>query len=83
MLNEGVINGERLFPAEVVRNIRAGGDPSKFVGFPTIPNGSYTSQWWVFHNKRETGTDHVFLRKYRVSRETRLPGANALACTLL
>jgi CubicO group peptidase (beta-lactamase class C family) len=51
MLNEGVINGERLFPAEVVRNIRAGGDPSKFVGFPTIPNGSYTSQWWVFHNK--------------------------------
>ena len=51
MLNEGVINGERLFPADVVRNIRAGGDPSKFVGFPTIPNGSYTSQWWVFHNK--------------------------------
>ncbi len=53
MLNEGVINGERLFPAEVVRNIRAGGDPSKFVGFPTIPNGSYTSQWWVFHNTHD------------------------------
>jgi CubicO group peptidase (beta-lactamase class C family) len=53
MLNEGVINGERLFPAEVVRKIRAGGDPSKFAGFPTIPNGSYTSQWWVFHNKHE------------------------------
>ena len=51
MLNEGVINGERLFSAEVVRNIRAGGDRSKFVGFPTIANGSYTSQWWVFHNK--------------------------------
>ena len=51
VLNEGVINGERLFPAEVVRNIRAGGDPSKFGGFPTISNGSYTSQWWVFHNK--------------------------------
>jgi hypothetical protein len=50
MLNEGVINGERLFPAEVVRNIREGGDPSKFAGFPTIPNGSYTSQWWIFHN---------------------------------
>lgn len=50
MLNEGVIDGERLFPAEVVRNIRAGGDPSKFRGFPTIPHGSYTSQWWVFHN---------------------------------
>ena len=50
MLNEGVINGERLFPAEVVRNIRTGGDPSEFAGFPTIPGGSYTSQWWVFHN---------------------------------
>ena len=50
MLNEGVINGERLFPAAVVRKIRAGGDPAKFTGFPTIPDGSYTSQWWVFHN---------------------------------
>ncbi|MBT8059549.1 MAG: beta-lactamase family protein [Gammaproteobacteria bacterium] len=51
MLNEGVINGERLFPANVVQNIRAGGDPEKFSGFPTIANGSYVSQWWVFHNK--------------------------------
>jgi len=51
MLNEGEINGERLFPAEVARKIRAGGDQSKFAGFPTIPNGSYTSQWWVFHNE--------------------------------
>lgn len=50
MLNEGTINGNRLFPAEVVRNIRAGGDPAKFGGFPTIPGGSYTSQWWVFHD---------------------------------
>ncbi|KEO86895.1 6-aminohexanoate hydrolase [Erythrobacter sp. JL475] len=51
MLNEGEINGERLFPAEVVSRIRQGGDQSKFGGFPTIPNGSYTSQWWVFHNE--------------------------------
>ncbi|WP_137701419.1 serine hydrolase domain-containing protein [Marimonas lutisalis] len=50
MLNGGEINGERLFPAEVVEKIRASGDPAKFAGFPTIPNGSYTSQWWVFHN---------------------------------
>lgn len=50
MLNRGAINGERLFPAQIVENIRAGGDRSKFGGFPTIPNGSYTSQWWVFHN---------------------------------
>ncbi len=51
MLNEGVINGKRLFPAEVVRKIRAGGDRGKFGdGFPTLAGGSYTSQWWVLHN---------------------------------
>lgn len=50
MLNEGEINGKRLFPAAVVKQIRAGGDPAKFKGYPTIPNGSYTSQWWVFNN---------------------------------
>ncbi|MCR9087837.1 MAG: beta-lactamase family protein [Rhodobacteraceae bacterium] len=52
MLNEGKLNGERLFPAEVVANIRAGGDRSKFgAAFPTIGAGSYTSQWWVLHNE--------------------------------
>ena len=50
MLNKGEINGERLFPAEVAENIAKGGDPAKFSGYATIPNGSYTSQWWVFHN---------------------------------
>jgi len=50
MLNEGEISGQRLFPAEVAQKIAAGGDQSKFSGFPTIPNGSYTSQWWVLHN---------------------------------
>lgn len=50
MLNQGEINGARLFPSEVVRRIAAGGDPAKFAGFPTLEGGSYTSQWWVFHN---------------------------------
>ena len=51
MLNKGELNGERLFPAEVVDKISAGGDQSKFgSGFPTFGAGSYTSQWWVFHN---------------------------------
>lgn len=50
MLNGGEINGRRLFPATVVEKIRFGGDRSKFSGFPTIKYGSYTSQWWVFHN---------------------------------
>ena len=51
MLNKGEINGERLFPAEVVESISRGGDRAKFgSGFPTFGAGSYTSQWWVFHN---------------------------------
>ncbi len=51
MLNGGEINGTRLFPEEVVEKISAGGDRSKFGdGFPTVGAGSYTSQWWVFHN---------------------------------
>lgn len=51
MLNRGVIDGERLFPAEVVDKIAAGGDRSKFgSGFPTLGAASYKSQWWVFHN---------------------------------
>lgn len=50
MLNAGEINGDRLFPAEVVARIRAGGDRAKFAGYPTLPGGSYTGQWWVFHN---------------------------------
>ena len=51
MLYEGKMNGKHLFPAEVVKNIRAGGDQKKFGGmFSTIPHGSYTSQWWIFHN---------------------------------
>ncbi len=51
VLEEGVIEGRRLFPAEAVRRIRAGGDPSKFQGYPTLPGGSYTGQWWVLHNE--------------------------------
>lgn len=52
MLNEGTLNGKRLFPAEVVQNIRKGGDRQKFgTGFPTLLGGSYTSQWWVLHNQ--------------------------------
>jgi CubicO group peptidase (beta-lactamase class C family) len=49
MLNEGVINGQRLFPAEVVRKIRTGGDPAKFgTAYPALIGGSYTSMWWVY-----------------------------------
>ena len=51
MLDGGALEGVQLFPPEVVETIRAGGDRSKFGdGFPTFGAGSYTSQWWVFHN---------------------------------
>lgn len=54
MLNEGVINGQRLFPAEVVQHIRAGGDPAKFgTAYPALMGGSYTSLWWVYPGEHE------------------------------
>ncbi|MDJ0909756.1 MAG: serine hydrolase [Woeseiaceae bacterium] len=53
MLNEGEMNGERLFPAEVVANIREGGSREAFAsaGYATLEGGSYRSMWWLFHNE--------------------------------
>ncbi len=53
MLNGGVIHGERLFPAEVVERIRAGGSKSAFAkaGYSTLEGGSYRSMWWLLHNE--------------------------------
>ncbi len=53
MLNDGIINGEQLFPRKVVENIRTGGDRIAFAkaGYTTLKGGSYRSMWWVFHNK--------------------------------
>ena len=52
LLNEGTINGERVFPAAVVESIRRGGDRRAFAkgGFDTLAGGSYRSMFWVFHN---------------------------------
>ena len=53
MLNRGMINGQRLFPQEVIENIRAGGDKKAFAkaGYKTLKGGSYRSMWWIFHNE--------------------------------
>ena len=53
ILNGGQLNGQRLFPQEVVENIRAGGDKRAFAkaGYKTLKGGSYRGMWWVFHNK--------------------------------
>ena len=49
MLNEGVVGGERLFPAEAVRSIREGGDASKFgTNYPALLGGRYSSMWWIY-----------------------------------
>ena len=55
MLNGGEINGKRLFPSNVVANIRKGGSKNAFAkaGFPTLEGGSYRGMWWVFHNRNE------------------------------
>ena len=55
MLNGGTINGQRLFPKEVIENIRAGGDRKAFAkaGYKTLTGGSYRSMWWLFHNTHE------------------------------
>jgi len=54
MLQEGVINGRRLFPAEVVRHIRGGGDPARFGNaYPALVGGSYTSLWWVYPGEHD------------------------------
>lgn len=50
MIDKGAVDGRQVFPASVVEKIAAGGDPAKFGGYPTIPDGSYTSQWWNFNN---------------------------------
>ena len=53
MLNGGVINGQRLFPETVVKQIQTGGNKEAFskAGYTTMPGGSYRSMWWLFHNE--------------------------------
>lgn len=53
MLNEGEINGRRLFPSQVVANIRAGGSKEAFAkaGYRTLDGGSYRGMWWLLHNE--------------------------------
>ena len=53
MLNDGMLHEQRLFPKQVVDNIRAGGNKQVFAkaGYKTLPGGSYKSMWWILHNK--------------------------------
>lgn len=53
MLDEGAIAGRRLFPPDVVRRIREGGDREAFAkaGYTALEGGSYRSMWWLFHDE--------------------------------
>ena len=52
VLNQGMIDGQRLFPAAAVQRIREGGNRAAFAraGYKTMPGGSYRGMWWLFHN---------------------------------
>jgi CubicO group peptidase (beta-lactamase class C family) len=53
MLNEGELNGQRLFPSQVVSSIRSGGSRDAFAkaGYTTLEGGSYRGMWWLLHNQ--------------------------------
>ncbi|WOC17323.1 hypothetical protein MP213Fo_28330 [Pseudochrobactrum sp. MP213Fo] len=52
MLNNGVINGERLVPEAAIRSIRGGGDKAVFAkaGYDLLKGWSYRGMWWISHN---------------------------------
>lgn len=52
MLEEGTINGIKVFPKSVARNIKRGGNKNVFskAGYSSLKGGSYRSMWWVLHN---------------------------------
>jgi CubicO group peptidase (beta-lactamase class C family) len=48
----GEFNGQRIFDAAVLDDLRKGGDREKFkaAGMPFRPGYSYHNQWWILHN---------------------------------
>jgi len=50
---DGKYNGQQIVPAQVVADIRKGGDKANFAkaGYKTIPEWSYRNMWWVSHNE--------------------------------
>lgn len=51
--NDGTLDGHRILPLEVVRRIKAGGDPSRWVPQDWAKGvHSYGSQWWSDHTGR-------------------------------
>ena len=53
LLNDGVINGQRLIPEAAIASIRAGGNKEAFAkaGYNLLNGWSYRGMWWVSHNE--------------------------------
>ena len=53
LLNDGVINGQRLIPEAAIASIRAGGNKEAFAkaGYSLLNGWSYRGMWWVSHNE--------------------------------
>ena len=51
--NHGYYHGRQIIPAEVVADIRSGGDKEKFAkaGYSLLEGWSYRNMWWVTHNE--------------------------------
>lgn len=52
LLDDGIFQGKRLFPASVTASLRRGGSKEAFekAGYQTLRGGSYRSMFWVFHD---------------------------------
>ncbi|HUH89532.1 MAG TPA: serine hydrolase [Lysobacter sp.] len=53
LLDDGMINGQRLLPKAAIDDIRRGGDKAAFAkaGYPQLKGWSYRNMWWVTHNR--------------------------------
>ncbi|WP_019503641.1 serine hydrolase [Pleurocapsa sp. PCC 7319] len=54
ILNEGMVDDERVLPVSVIESIQGGGDRNSFkdAGYSALENWSYRSMWWITHNDR-------------------------------
>ncbi len=53
--NDGLYNGTRIVPAEVIREIRKGGNKQAFAKASLVmAGGSYHNQWWFYHDEFES-----------------------------
>ncbi len=53
LLDDGVLNGQRLVPEAAIADIRAGGDKAAFAkaGYSLLKGWSYRGMWWISNNE--------------------------------